>query len=851
LDLEYCNVVATQTGTLYDSAEYIVGAHYDSKDTPGADDNASGVAGLLEIARVLSAYDTLYTIKYIAFDLEEVGLQGSKSYVEDHLSDDIRGMVNLDMIAHDSGGYKGLIACDEEDSLPLREALADALSEYGNALDVGQRGPVVSDQFYFDCENPSLCDWVTEFQACTVIEADFDSNTYIHTDDDSVDTLGYIDYDFATDMTRSVAGFLAEYAGAHTRGDCNGNGIADECDLDCSATECPAPLPPSCGEGSNCNGNDHLDKCEEGGGDCNGNDIPDLCDILSSDSQDCNGNGVPDDCEALDALSLPEDPVHLEPKHRYISINPNPGSNQHCVALKVEVAEMWRCTEDPRRACVAERYECGPGGGLCEVDADCPCGVQCELVRADSCSDASVCSNDLDKYCTDPSQCGDEPCIATGPCVDMVPDFESPLAWYVQEPVQQADDEWTATLSNTVYSEDWSAYPVLHIAGCPIVPAVTYKVYACDSATGTECGDPLEIETQKFPGGIPLKLYGDVCGGTQFPGPTVLPPDQYVNVKDLTCELWTQINYGSTTLPQMHMTWADLHGPGVGVGIPPQYILNVSDLQAVLVFSLTNGLPWVNSQGGLDPDACPNPIGGAPPPPPPPPPPGDPIQYTIVPEPQFSSSPVPVDVDVYVGAVDDLAAYELGLEVSGGDTGSLDLDTITVDDQRPDYVFYSLNETYAGNKDLGQLSNALADGSVSVTGQGYLGTFTYVPTGDANGVFTVSTRGDGFTFLLDSNGVEIASDPTASEVIEIQCVTDADCDDANECTTDTCTDGACSNVNVAEHTPCDDGLFCTVTDECDGNGTCVGSGTRCTRPRNPKCCEGTDQCICVTCMCAW
>ncbi|MHC4698693.1 MAG: hypothetical protein ACYTFA_18340 [Planctomycetota bacterium] len=44
---------------------------------------------------------------------------------------------------------------------------------------------------------------------------------------------------------------------------------------------------------------------------------------------------------------------------------------------------------------------------------------------------------------------------------------------------------------------------------------------------------------------------------------------------------------------------------GPSVGILSQYILNVSDLTAVYVFGLTNTLPWVNTQGGLDPQDCP------------------------------------------------------------------------------------------------------------------------------------------------------------------------------------------------------------------------------------------------------
>jgi len=62
------NVYAVQTGTVYPTQKYIICAHYDSKPSgpiaPGADDNASGTAAVLEAARILSQYATKYTIVY-------------------------------------------------------------------------------------------------------------------------------------------------------------------------------------------------------------------------------------------------------------------------------------------------------------------------------------------------------------------------------------------------------------------------------------------------------------------------------------------------------------------------------------------------------------------------------------------------------------------------------------------------------------------------------------------------------------------------------------------------------------------------------------------------------------------
>lgn len=197
------NVVATQVGTVYPDAQYIVGAHYDSVDNPGADDDASGVAALLEIARVLSQYETEYTIKYIAFDMEEWGLIGSDEYVNDHYYDDIRGMVQLDMIAYDSGGYAARIY-GRNASNPLKNALAAAINEYGNSLSVSIHGQM-------DASDHAPFEWAG-FEACCLIEDGWEVNPHYHQQSDSVDTPNYISYDYATDFTRSVAGYLADYA---------------------------------------------------------------------------------------------------------------------------------------------------------------------------------------------------------------------------------------------------------------------------------------------------------------------------------------------------------------------------------------------------------------------------------------------------------------------------------------------------------------------------------------------------------------------------------------------------------------------------------------------------------------
>jgi hypothetical protein len=106
------NVIATLTGTLYPEEYVVVGAHYDSYSNsggaPGADDNASGTAGVLEIARIMSQYSFDRTLIFCAFSGEEYGLYGSEAYASRCAQEgmDIHGYFNLDMIGYlQNGSY--------------------------------------------------------------------------------------------------------------------------------------------------------------------------------------------------------------------------------------------------------------------------------------------------------------------------------------------------------------------------------------------------------------------------------------------------------------------------------------------------------------------------------------------------------------------------------------------------------------------------------------------------------------------------------------------------------------------------------------------------------------------------
>lgn len=222
----YTNVVFTIPGTVYPDRMYIVGAHYDSVNCPGADDNASGTAGVLEAARVLSQYGFQSTLVFIAFDQEETYLHGSSGYDATHTTEDIRGMISMDMIAfnHPDDAYhnKAWIASASSGETGVRDTLAQAFSTYTSiASATGIMGSSDHVPFADRGDGSAL---LIEY----AMSGPYRNPYYHQTSDYTVDALGnpqtwtygdkthdYIDYAYATDMTRGVVGYLATVAGLY------------------------------------------------------------------------------------------------------------------------------------------------------------------------------------------------------------------------------------------------------------------------------------------------------------------------------------------------------------------------------------------------------------------------------------------------------------------------------------------------------------------------------------------------------------------------------------------------------------------------------------------------------------
>ena len=101
LDGKTANVVVTLRGTVNPDLVYVVSSHYDSVEAgPGADDDSSGTAALLEAARVMANHPMPATIVFASFTGEEAGLLGSREFVRRALAARLHvvGALNNDMV---------------------------------------------------------------------------------------------------------------------------------------------------------------------------------------------------------------------------------------------------------------------------------------------------------------------------------------------------------------------------------------------------------------------------------------------------------------------------------------------------------------------------------------------------------------------------------------------------------------------------------------------------------------------------------------------------------------------------------------------------------------------------------
>jgi hypothetical protein len=207
------NVVAVIPGQRSPEKIVVVGAHYDSytgnqNNAPGADDDASGTACVIECARVLAGHEFAYTIEFVAFCAEEMGLLGSEAFAAAHSAagDEVVASVCVDMIGYVAGGdVVDLDIIDNASSVWIRDLAMDVRAAYVPEL------AVVDGEIPGGASSDHASFWAHGYDAILFFEDTDQYSPYIHTTNDVVG----ISYNHPVLAERSVklaAGLLATLA---------------------------------------------------------------------------------------------------------------------------------------------------------------------------------------------------------------------------------------------------------------------------------------------------------------------------------------------------------------------------------------------------------------------------------------------------------------------------------------------------------------------------------------------------------------------------------------------------------------------------------------------------------------
>jgi len=229
---EMRNVVATLHGKGKHSGKtYIACSHYDSiaglsadwmwnwksLPAPGADDNASGTSAVIEMARILSHYDFDFSITFIAFSGEELGMFGSKHYAQNAfaLGHQIAGVIDLDMIGYDPNEPDIAVVTDENSEW-MANAISHVQNERGINLTVNK---VVNPKMTYSDHSPF---WKAGYSAVLVTEAsDSSSNEFSPVNHTANDTLDKLNPELIWKTSRLIIATIAMLANPIIKSDDN------------------------------------------------------------------------------------------------------------------------------------------------------------------------------------------------------------------------------------------------------------------------------------------------------------------------------------------------------------------------------------------------------------------------------------------------------------------------------------------------------------------------------------------------------------------------------------------------------------------------------------------------------
>lgn len=210
------NVVVTTTGSLYPNTYLIVSGHYDTKTGTGTNDNGSGVSIMLEVARLMAAVNTKYSVRFINFSGEESGLRGSKHYADDIAEAqgmDILLVFNIDEVGGIAGMINNTIRCESDQSSYYPSVSAN------NAASAAYTDTLVTLTHLYSTLSTTITnaygsDYMPFEYNGEIITGYYEDNesSVVHTANDK---LAHLDTSYVYQIARAATGATLYFAGAY------------------------------------------------------------------------------------------------------------------------------------------------------------------------------------------------------------------------------------------------------------------------------------------------------------------------------------------------------------------------------------------------------------------------------------------------------------------------------------------------------------------------------------------------------------------------------------------------------------------------------------------------------------
>jgi Zn-dependent M28 family amino/carboxypeptidase len=230
--MHFSNILGLKSGSDLSSGTFVLGAHYDTVEgSPGADDNASAVAALLEIALCLETTQLKKSLLFAAFTLEEYGFVGSHYFLDQagNEKDRFTGMISLEMVGFcnpepgsqtyppyidatkypDCGDFIAVVG--NEPSATLTHTIVDHMIQAVPNLPVERLVvPGRGEQFREVTLSDHSPFWENDIPAVMITDTAFLRNPNYHQPSDTLDTL---DIEFIGKNVEAIASFLEQHLG--------------------------------------------------------------------------------------------------------------------------------------------------------------------------------------------------------------------------------------------------------------------------------------------------------------------------------------------------------------------------------------------------------------------------------------------------------------------------------------------------------------------------------------------------------------------------------------------------------------------------------------------------------------